>query len=258
MKLSIVIIGYDSWPFLDKNLDSLRFVLRDIETEVIYVDNGSGDGSVLKTAEHYPWVRIIKNTWNEGVSIARNQGLKKATGDYILFLDSDTEMTSTALESLVTFMDEHPEAGLCGCKMYGQDGNVQDSCRRFPSIGGKLKAGLYILVRKLHLPFPSPPETYNKDADEPFEVDYVIGACQLIRRTAQKKVGRLDENIFYGPEDADFCLRMKRTGFKVYYLPQTVIYHAYQRISSHRLFSKLTRKHIQGLFYYFWKHRKRA
>jgi GT2 family glycosyltransferase len=257
MKLSVILIGYDSWHFLDRNLASISFLDKNLDSEVIYVDNGSGDGSFLKTGEHYPWVRVLKNNWNEGISVARNQGMKQASGDYILLLDSDTEITKEALDNLLAFMDEHPEVGLCGCKMYGQDGSVQDSCRPFPSIRGKIKAGFQILAKKLHLPVSKTGAYYDKEAAEPFEVDYVIGACQLIRKEARQKVGWLDEKIFYGPEDADFCLRMKRAGYPVYYLPQTAIYHAYQRVSSHRIFSQLNKKHIQGLCYYFWKHRIR-
>ncbi|GHS97569.1 hypothetical protein FACS189421_04600 [Bacteroidia bacterium] len=257
MKLSVILIGYDSWHFLDKSLASISFLDKNLDSEVIYIDNGSGDGSFLKTREHYPWVRVLKNNWNEGISVARNQGMKQAVGDYILLLDSDTEVTKEALDAMLAFMEEHPEVGLCGCKMYGQDGSVQDSCRPFPSIRGKIKAGFQILAKKLHLPVSKTGAYYDKEAAEPFEVDYVIGACQLIRKEALQKVGWLDEKIFYGPEDADFCLRMKRAGYPVYYLPQTAIYHAYQRVSSHRIFSRLNKKHIQGLLYYFWKHRIR-
>jgi GT2 family glycosyltransferase len=255
MKLSVIVIGYDSWHFLDKCLASLSFLENNQEAEVIYIDNGSQDGSVEKTKVQYPWVRLLANTQNRGISVARNQGMKQALGDYVLLLDSDTEMTEKALNELLAFMEAHPEAGLCGCKMYGQDGSVQDSCRPFPNIWGKIKAGLRILAKKLPIPVAKTVETYDKNAAAPFEVDYVIGACQLIRKEALQKTGGLDEKIFYGPEDADFCLRMKQAGYPVYYLPQTTIHHAYQRVSSHHIFSRLNRKHIQGLLYYFWKHR---
>ena len=256
MKLSVILIGYNSWHFLEKNLLSLAFLQQRKDTEIIYVDNASTDHTISEIARLYPNITVIQNTKNKGVSIARNQGIRKATGDYIWILDSDTEVSEIALDVMLAFMDEHPEAGLCGCKMYGQDGCVQSSCRKFPSITGKIKTGIRIISNKLKNRIDSSLKNdYDTDAKQPFEVDYVIGACQLIRKTAQERVGELDENIFYGPEDADFCLRLKQAGYKVFYLPQISIYHAYQRVSSHKIFSKLTWRHLQGLVYYFRKHR---
>lgn len=229
-----------------------------LENEIIYVDNGSKDRSVAKVEERHPQVKIIRNTRNRGVSAARNQGLKAATGEYLLLLDSDTEILPGALETMAAFMDEHPEAGLCGCKMFGPAGIVHESCRRFPTPKEKWEAGLRILSKKLHLRTQEPLAYYNKNATVPFEVDYVLGACQMIRREAQQTIGPIDEHIFYGPEDADYCLRMHQAGYKVYYLPQTVIYHAYQRSSSQKIFSKLNVRHVQGLLYYFLKHAKKS
>ena len=260
MKLSIVIIGYNSWHFLEKNLASLSFLKNDTETEIIYVDNASNDKTVTEMERLYPAVRIFRNTKNLGISKARNRGIREATGKYIWLLDSDTEVSAEAANGMLTFMDNHPEAGICGCKMYGQDGKVQPSCRKFPTISGKLKTAIHIVAGKfgcgLYTSFVRS-NHYDTEVEMPFEVDYLIGACQLIRKEAQERVGELDEKIFYGPEDADFCLRMKFAGYKVFYIPQVSIYHAYQRVTSHQLFSKLTRKHLQGLVYYFWKKSKR-
>ncbi|MDL2223849.1 glycosyltransferase family 2 protein [Bacteroidales bacterium OttesenSCG-928-M06] len=255
MKVSVVLIGYNSWHFLKKNLKSLEFMTGYPDMEIIYIDNASTDHTINYIREYFPFVKTHTNSKNLGIAKARNMGIIKATGKYIWILDSDTEVTEKAFNFLYAFMEQHPEAGLCGCKMYGQDGSIQESCRLFPSIKGKLKAGAYILLKKLRLVKSSIPfYSYNKDYKEAFEVDYVIGACQFIRKEAQKKVGFLDENIFYGPEDADFCLRMKQAGYLVYYLPQISIYHDYQRASSHKIFSKINLKHIQGLIYYFKKH----
>jgi GT2 family glycosyltransferase len=255
MKVSVVVIGYNSWNYLTNCLPSLSFLTERTDVEVIYVDNGSSDGSQGKVRELFPWIKLIENSRNEGVAVARNIGMKQAQGEYILLLDSDAEMNLATFDILLAFMDEHPEVGLCGCKMFGQDGTVQDSCRPFPTISGKVKAGIHIIAKKFRLTTKSASEYYDKEVAEPFSVDYVIGACQLIRHAVVKQIGGLDEKIFYGPEDADFCLRMHRAGYQVYYLPQTAIYHAYQRESSHRIFSELTKKHVQGLLYYFWKHR---
>jgi GT2 family glycosyltransferase len=258
MKLSIIIIGHNSWHFLEKNLASLNFLQQDSESEILYIDNGSSDSSVSNIQKLYPSIKIVENKKNKGVAVARNQGLRIAKGNFIWLLDSDTEVTEKSLSEMLDFMQNKTDAGICGCKMYGQDGLVQASCRKFPTLKDKLKAGIYIAGRKIcRNLFPSSKtnQNYNVDASEPFIVDYVIGACQLIRKEAFEKVGLLDEKIFYGPEDADFCLRVRKAGYNIYYLPQTTIYHAYQRISSSKIFSKTTYEHLKGLIYYFRKHK---
>ncbi|MDR2139255.1 MAG: glycosyltransferase family 2 protein [Tannerella sp.] len=258
MRLSAVIIGHNSWHYLEKNLASLHFLSCDPQVEIIYVDNASTDATLREIRRLHPHITVFENRSNAGISAARNRGIRAASGEYIWLLDSDTEASETSLAAMLSFMDEHPEAGLCGCKMYGQDGRIQNSCRRFPTMGGKLKAAFRIFTRRLRGKAPvsrAPRDSdYDVNATRPFEVDYVIGACQLFRRTAQEKIGLLDEHIFYGPEDADFCLRMKQAGYKVFYLPQVSMFHAYQRISSRRIFSKINGRHLLGLAYYFRKH----
>ncbi|MDR2764731.1 MAG: glycosyltransferase family 2 protein [Tannerella sp.] len=257
MRLSAVIIGHNSWHYLERNLASLCFLLSDSQAEIIYVDNASTDATLREIRRLYPQITVLENGRNAGISIARNRGIRAASGEYVWLLDSDTEASETSLAAMLSFMDEHPEAGLCGCKMYGQDGRVQNSCRRFPTIGGKLQTAFRILARRLRgkASFSGTQDKrYDVNAARPFEVDYLIGACQLFRRTAQEKIGLLDEHIFYGPEDADFCLRMKQAGYKVFYLPHVSMLHAYQRASSHRIFSKINVHHLLGLTYYFLKH----
>jgi GT2 family glycosyltransferase len=258
MRLSTVIIGHNSWHYLEKCLASLHFLFGNPQAEIIYVDNASTDTTLREIRRLYPQITVFENQSNAGISVARNRGIRAASGEYVWLLDSDTEASPAALAAMLSFMDGRPEVGLCGCKLYGQDGRIQNSCRRFPTIGGKLKAALRILSRRLRGKASSsgaPDSDYDVNAVQPFEVDYVIGACQLFRRTAQEKIGLLDERIFYGPEDADFCLRMRQAGYKVFYLPHVSMLHAYQRLSSHRIFSKINVRHLQGLVCYFRKHR---
>ena len=250
MKVSVIIIGYNSWHYLEKCFASLSFLLNDETVEIIYVDNASADGTLQNVSACYPTVKTIENSSNKGVAKARNQGIKTAKGEYIWLLDSDTEVNETAFSAMLQFMESHKNTGLCACKLIGQDGKAQASCRRFPTIKGKLKAALNIIFRQ-----PYSVLQYNLNAGEPFEVDYVIGACQFIRGKIFEKTGLLDENIFFA-EDADFCLRVRHQGYAVYYLPQISMYHAYQRISSRKPFSRISRKHFKDLVYYFWKHRK--
>jgi GT2 family glycosyltransferase len=128
---------------------------------------------------------------------------------------------------------------------------LQYSCRRFPTLLDKL-------LRRLPARFggavADDVELRWWDHATVRAVDYVIGACQVIRRTALEQVGMLDERIFYGPEDVDLCLRLQQAGWRVDYVPQAVIMHRERRVTR-RLLSALTARHLQGLGYYFWKHR---
>ena len=113
-------------------------------------------------------------------------------------------------------------------------------------------------------PFRKKIETTNEaqfyhrwmEGSESFEVGYVIGACQLFRREVIETTGFLDENIFYGPEDADFCVRISRAGWKIMFLPQVSIIHHYLRMTTKRIFSYMTFLHLWAVLYFSFKQRK--
>lgn len=255
-KLTIIVIGHNSWHFLQKNFSSLEFLKEEQDVEVLYVDNASTDETRVAVSYSYPNIKMICYPINRGVAAARNIGMVNAASEYIMFLDSDTEMNKEAYYEMMKFMDENPDVGVCGCKLYGQDGVAQNSCKKYPTRKSFLKSIARFLGKKIGLnlyPNAYIENNYDMEKRAPFDVDYVIGACQLIRKKAQTKVGFLDEKIFYGPEDADFCMRIKRAGYRVVYLPNVSISHAYIRPSTNKLFSKLTWKQICGMFYFFNK-----
>lgn len=258
-KVAIIVIGHNSWHYLQKNFASLEFLMNDPSVEIIYVDNASVDESRAAISYSYPSVKIISCANNQGVAAARNMGIVNSLSEYVLFLDSDTEMNEEAFRAMVEYMDNHEDVGVCGCKLIGQDGLPQASCKHFPTRVGITKSGLHnIVVRYGYNIFE---DSYYKtlypaeqtEGKEPLVVDFVIGACQLIRRKAQVKVGFLDDRIFYGPEDADFCRRLTTVGYKTVYLPYVSIQHAYQRPISQKFFSLQTIRQIRGYSFYFRK-----
>jgi len=247
MKLSVIVIGYNSWHYLEKCFASLSFVYENADYELIYVDNGSTDGTLEKIKKNFPSIIIIENGENLGISKARNRGINQAKGEFLWLLDSDTETTREVCEAMLNFMETHADAGLCGCRLVGLDGKPQASCRRFPKIVEKWKAMWRIILKRPKLDIQ-----YDLEQTAPFRVDYVIGACQMFRREILAKTGTLDEHFFFA-EDADFCRRITLAGYKIYYLPQVSMFHSYQRISTQKPFSKVSRKHFFDLVYYFWK-----
>lgn len=202
--------------------------------------------------KRFPTIRIIKNQCNRGVGPARNQGMKVAQGRYLLLLDADTTITPNALDQLVEFMDKNPEVGVCGPKLVSPTNQLQYTCRKFPCLWTKILRRIPLRFAKKHL---ADELMFDWDHNSIRLVDYVIGACQIIRREAFRAVGFLDENIFYGPEDIDYCIRMWRRGYKICYNPFATVIHHEQRITKKKLFSKLTLHHIKGLIYYFIKYR---
>lgn len=250
MKVSVVILTWNSVPAIETCLASLPAGLT-VSHEVIVVDNGSQDRTVALLNSRFPHVRIIANQKNRGVAPARNQGLRCAQGEYVLILDDDTIIHPNALDRLVQVLDARPEVGLCGPKLIDADGQLCLSCRLFPTLADKLGRRFpSALTRKA----ARQAELADWAHDTLRPVDYVIGACQLIRRRALDEVGLLDERIFYGPEDVDLCLRMYQAGWQVVYQPAAVVTHAEQRLARSAL-SRLGWKHVRGLAYYFWKHR---
>jgi len=254
MKLSVVILNWNSLKFLKGCIDSIYHHTHLNSFEIIIVDNGSRDGSVQFVQAHYPKCSIIANPHNRGVAPARNQGLLASKGDYILAVDVDTVVLPNAIDVLVQEMDLRPDVGLSGPKLVHPDGTLQYSCRKLPTIGSKLFRQLPRCWGELCL---WDEEYRDWDHSTPRRVDYVIGACQLIRRTAMEEVGLYDERIFYGPEDVDYCLRMWRAGWGVLYNPKATIIHYEQRASRTRLhlLRPLFWKHLWGLVIYFWKYK---
>lgn len=249
MKLSIVILTCNQRGFTLACLESIKPLIDSPECEVILVDNGSTDGTSEAIRARFPRVKVGELQVNIGVAAGRNTGLKMAQGSYLMILDNDTEATPDAIRSLVSYLDENPDVGLVAPRLVDAHGNVQTSARPFPGIFNKLKN---LIVGKSR----SGTDKTGADDMTPREPFYVIGAAQMFRSAIYEKSPGLDEKIFYGPEDADFCIEVRRQGFKVVYLPTATITHHWHRDGRKSIFSKTTRRHIAGLFHFYCKHRR--
>lgn len=249
IKTSYIIITWNGKSLLQNLFQSMTSQLKRDDIEVIVTDNGSTDGTVQWIQQEYPDVRLILLPQNKGVAYARNKALAAAKGKYLLILDNDICITDQAIFRLEEYMDLHPEVGMVGCKLLYPTGELQESCKPYPGIWQKIK----------HVLFPSVSTmAYAKQIEEgkPFEPDYLIGACQMVRADVYHKIGPLDEHIFYGPEDCDYCIRVRCEGLKVVYIPYVSMVHHCQRKTTTRPFSKLGREHIKALFYFYWKHKR--
>lgn len=272
MDLSIIIISWNAQHFVRPCLQSVVMAVQGLSAEVIFIDNGSKDDTGNIVVSEFPSV-IYRNLYaNKGVAGARNVGLRMAKGDFILLLDVDTVVNAAAIQSMLAYMRLHADVGICSCKLTSAANEPQLSCLKMPTLPHKVKNVLLVLLIKLQkicsarflkqlgerLWESNKKYFYlqQMDGDEPFDCEYLIGACQCIRHQVVKNIGLLDERIFYGPEDADYCLRMWQNGYRVTYLPTTSIVHHYQKITNKKLFSRMSRSHVSALFYFFKKHRR--
>lgn len=232
-KLSIIIVNYNVKYFLEQTLLSVRKAIGELqqyfpayEVEVLVVDNNSVDGSQQMVREKFPDVRLFANKNNVGFASANNQAIAESNGEYVLLLNPDTVVEEDTFYQVLTFMDNHPEAGGLGVKMVDGKGEfLPESKRNFPSpeVAFYKAFGLSALFPtsrmfgKYHLGYLS--------KDQVHQVDVLAGAFMLVRREVIRQIGALDETFFMYGEDIDFSYRIKQAGYENYYYPHTRIIH---------------------------------
>ena len=226
MDVSIIIVNYNVRDFLKNALVSVFRALEGMEGEVFVVDNASDDGSSDMVRQSFPRVRIIANSVNAGFAKANNQALALSTGKYILLLNPDTIVQEDTFRTLINFFETNVDVGMAGCKILNPDGTLQLACRRsfptpwvaFTKVSGLSSVfGSTKLFGKYNLTYLNP--------DESYEVDAISGSCMMIRRKVFEAIGGLDEIFFMYGEDLDWCYRVQKGGWKVFYVADTKIIH---------------------------------
>lgn len=226
MKLSVVIVNYNVKYFLEQCLHSVEAAIKGIDAEVFVVDNNSVDGSVEMVREKFPDVKLIANTVNTGFSVANNQAIKEATGEYILLLNPDTVVELDTFSKSVEFMDAHPDAGGLGIKMVDGSGRFLPESKRglpTPAVAFYKIFGLSALFPKSRI-FGQYHLGYL-DNEKTHVVDVLAGAYMMLRRETLEKTGLLDETFFMYGEDIDLSYRITKAGYKNYYFPGARIIH---------------------------------
>jgi len=253
LRLSVIIVSWNVSDDLQACLSSIFKSNPGVDYQVWVVDNASSDGTVEMVRDKFQQVQLIQNEHNAGFAAANNQGLKAAEAEYYLLLNPDTIVPPKAFEQLLQFADEHPEAGAVGVKQVYPDGTLQHSCRRFPTIAAAM-------FRNTFLGGLFPKATSSQyylmaewDHDEPREVDWVSGACMLIRHQVLQDVGYLDESFFWGSEDVDYAFRVHKAGWQVMYTPIPAIVHAIGKSTDQVVIPTIIRTH-QGMQRLYIKH----
>lgn len=254
LDISIVIVNYNTKKL---TIDCLKSILDSniiSSFEIFLVDNNSSDGTVEAVKAKFQDVRIIENKENVGFSKANNQAINLSNGRYILLLNSDTIVKDRTLDTMVRFMDEYADVGASGCKVILPDGSLDKACHRgFPTPS----ASFYHLTGVAKR-FPNNPH-FNKyhlsylNMNEIHEIDCLVGAFMLVRREAIEQVGQLDETFFMYGEDIDWCYRIKKAGWKIYYYPGVDIIH-YKGASSRKKPFKIVYEFHRAMYVFHKKH----
>lgn len=204
--LSIIIVNWKTTEFLNRCINSIYINTKKINFEIIVIDNESNNDTddILK---YHPEIILIKNPENLGYAKGCNQGIKEAKGMFVLLLNPDTIIHDSAFDNLIKFAEKQENVAIIGSIVLNKDGVVQMSCKKFPKLLGLKKS-------------------YKLDnISTTLEVDWVVGACLLVRKDILEEENGLDENFLLYSEDLDLCYRIREKGWKIFYYPGSTITH---------------------------------
>ncbi len=259
--VSIIILNYKSRGLTRECIKSFKRHPSRFSYEIIVVDNG-GEKQLEETiSERFPDVHYIKLAKNVGFARGNNVGARAAKGRYLLFANQDLTCLEGSLDTLVGFMEEHPNVALSGPRLQNPDGSIQQSYYRFyrrltpllrRTVFGRTPFGKRHLDRFL---------MRDCTMESARAVDCLMGAALCVRRSAIERVGLFDERFFFYFEDTDWCKRFWEAGFAVCYVPESTMIHLHGRDSAKvmgfaSLANPMTRRHIKSGIQYFLKHRK--
>lgn len=236
--LSIIIV---SWNVRELLANCLRSVLAQtgLALQVIVVDSASSDGSPELVAEQFPQVELVACQENVGFPRGNNLGLERANGRFILLLNPDTIVHGDALAKMVSYLQQHPAVGVVGPQLLNDDGSVQSSRRRFPTLRTAVFESTWL---QPFAPKAVLDHYYVRDVEdgETAVVQWLMGACLMTRQEVVAQVGGLDEAYFMYSEELDYCRRIHEAGWQVVYYPEAQVTHLSGKSSE----QAVTQRHI--------------
>lgn len=225
MKISIIIVSFNTSDILRQCLEALFRNPGSHELEVFVVDNNSADDSADMVRKSFHQVHLIENHENRGFAAANNQAYKIATGDYIILLNPDAFVKAGAINNVVSFMESHPDCGICGARLVNLDGKLDPSARRFPNSLYKLFTLSGLSDKYSSSKIFGRGDFKYFDHNSVMEVDWVPGTFTVYRSEMLKETGFFDERFFIYYEETDLCLTAKRSGWKIYFIPDAEVIH---------------------------------
>ena len=225
LELSIIIVNWNSLAYLRDCLASIQTYLRDVTYDVVVVDNASPERGIESIKQEFPEITLVLSDKNLGFAGANNIGFEHSQGQYLLFLNPDTQLIDNAIKVLLDESRSIPDAGVVGCKLLNSDSSIQTSCiQKFPTIPNQLLDFEYLRMRWPNHSLWGIGPLFT-DGDKPIPVEIISGACMLLRRDVFERAGMFTEDYFMYAEDLDLCYKVQRLGLKNYYVGKAQIIH---------------------------------
>lgn len=231
IKLSVIIVTYNSSYIIAKCLNELITAIPVGMSEIIVVDNASGDKTLEILASYKDKIELISLDVNIGFAGGVNVGISGSKGAYVLIINPDVIVNSECIEGLASFLSRNENVAIVGPKLTYQDGRTQPSRRRYPNLRAIMTHRIVFLKRIFGKKILSNFLMEDISDRDPAEVEWLIGGCMMLRRGALDDIGLFDSKFFLYYEDTDWCYRAAQKGWKVFYLPQLMAIHLYQRES---------------------------
>lgn len=218
-----------------------------VDFEVLVRDNGSSDGTLQDLREAFPQVILIGDGKNVGFAAANNEAIALARGAYILLLNPDTVLPKGALSFLISEASAGNDMRVVVPTLLNTDGTFQPSVNSFPTIRNMIASNLKALLKSCGA-------NCFRRGDVGLKVDWARGACLLFPRNVMEEVGKLDENLFMYGEDMDYCWRVHKAGYKIFWAQSVEIVHHGNVSGNQKWGRNRLEKTCQGLIYFWIKH----
>jgi GT2 family glycosyltransferase len=258
--VSVIIVNYKSTGLLKNCLNSVNEFTKEINYEIIVVDNNSMEGDIDKQLKNYDRIKLINNDVNKGFGAANNQGVKIAKGKYVLLLNNDTVLFENTIKKVFDYAESIDEKSIIGCKLLNENRSVQKSVYDFPTLLNVFTSNFFLYLLFPKSKYFNKYHLMNKGISAITEVDVVTGAFLFMKRKTFESLYGFDERFFFYMEETDLCYRHKKNNGKVIYYPETSIIHLKSKSAvgeswfknKHRSISTITffQKHFYGKEFY--------
>ena len=254
--LDVLVVNYNTAKLLQPMFDALRQSNSADLTRYLVVDNASADNSLERLENVCPEALLVANENNVGFGRANNQLVEHLQGKYALLINTDAFVAADTLKKTLDYMEAHPDCGVLGVRLVGREGDLQPSCRYFPT-----PLNVFLSRTGLERFFPVVKRVDDMDWDHASvrECDWVPGCYYLIRREVIDQIGLFDPRYFLYYEEVDHCKRVKQAGWKVVYYPDTTVVHiggesAKTVVELNAVSRQIPKMQIESELLYFRKH----
>lgn len=247
--VSVIIVTWNSEEYIEQCFTALVGVKNFDSLQIILVDNGSKDKTVKIVEEKFPYVRVVRNSYNAGLSQAINKGVRLASGKYILLFNPDVIVMETTIHKLCQFMDSREYVGACGPRFLWPDGKIQRSCRELPTF-----KNLFLEFSGIGRIMKCPSwKMWHFSHKETREIEQLMGSCLMVSKRVFDEIGGMNERYPIFMNDVDLCYRIKRAGYKLYFLPDANVIH-YLGGSTRKVRRKMILEEHRSVYRYLRDH----